>query len=530
MEASLPTHASLIRQDKGPNNLIRRNDGIVADQTVDASAPDKLSQKSDISVKKGAAGLQRLNPLNQDNAWVKYLDADAEDPTQNHTSLDPSSVRLAQFALPQPAAEGESPVDQLPKDLAYEYGFGSESDIEYRKNPNLNNRVKDDFVLLAPELNGYVTWRPFEWMETTLELIIQGEFPALEQDRVVLPNGEIQFARGSQVTLLVDQAFVTFKRFMDPLNLTLGRRTFEDDRHWLYDASLDVALVTHRGKFRAEASYGQEALVRLNAGKVEVPDKVNTGIFYGEYRGIEDIKLAGYTIYREGQEGVDEGRPWLIGLRSLGHPTENFSYWADFAVLRGDDESGRNYSSAYGFDLGATYRFAGHKLRPNITLGYAFATGDRNPDDNENNAFRQTGLQSNETRFAGVSDFKIYGEALDPELSNLRIFTLGLGARPMRDVSVDFVYHRYWLSEIAEEIRNSPITALMNQIDTQLSRDVGDGLDIVLGIRNLFGVRRLGVDFRAGWFFPGKAFRTEKDGGGSRAADNGLAMLVKFWW
>ena len=73
----------------------------------------------------------------------------------------------------------------------------------------------------------------------------------------------------------------------------------------------------------------------------------------------------------------------------------------------------------------------------------------------------------------------------------------------------------------------------MNQVDSQLSKDVGSGFDIVLGFRHLFGVRRLGLDLRAGWFFPGTAFlRNDGDEANPdiRDADDAFTLVAKIWW
>ncbi len=209
--------------------------------------------------------------------------------------------------------------------------------------------------------------------------------------------------------------------------------------------------------------------------------------------------------------------------------SDSFSYWTELSLLLGEDELSRDFS-AYGVDLGGTYRFTDLPFNPNVTLGFALGSGDGDPNSGTSNEFRQTGLQSNEAKFAGVSEFKVYGEALDPELSNLKILTAGLGFRPAYSVSVDFVYHHYWLDEFEDELRNSAITAQMNQDDTQRSKNMGSAFDVVLGIRNLFGVRRLGVDLRAGMFFPSEAFRIEQDNGDFRNANKGISMLAKFWW
>jgi len=144
--------------------------------------------------------------------------------------------------------------------------------------------------------------------------------------------------------------------------------------------------------------------------------------------------------------------------------------------------------------------------------------------------FRQTGLQSNEARYIGLAKFKTYGEVLDPELSNLKIVTLGAGARLTPGLSVDLVYHRYRLDAIAGEIRNWALTAQMNQGPGVPSTDVGQEIDLVLGFRGLFGLRRLGLDLRMGKFLPGKAFQAHGGAGRPQGLDRGLSVVAKFRW
>jgi alginate production protein len=241
------------------------------------------------------------------------------------------------------------------------------------------------------------------------------------------------------------------------------------------------------------------------------------------------MKLAGYTIVRQDRGGF-EGKPMLMGVRMLGTPSANVSHWAEGAILRGTDEQARKFD-AYAIDVGYTYKWTKIAYSPNVTLAYAFATGATGPADAKNREFRQSGLHSNESRFAGNAPFKIYGEALDPELSNLHVLTAGLGFRPTFEMSLDFVAHRYYLDKIADEVRNSGITALMNTAGN--SKDVGKAFDIVLGLRNMFGVKRLGLDFRAGWFFPGKAFHRNdgtEEAPDIRKADKAFTIVAKLWW
>jgi len=449
-------------------------------------------------------------------------------------------VQLAQFQLPQGPQPGERigrPPRPVTEFLKYQYSVGSESDITYRRDRDLNKRVRDNSLILAPQVNGYILYRPTDRVEMLLEMLLEKEIAAQEQRIVPLPNGQIQIAPRRHPSLPVDQAWVTFKQ-LGPLDLTVGRRNFEDDRHWLYDTSLDTALVKLRqGPFQAEASVSRKDRLDLDLTAPVKKTRTDNYMLYLDYRGIEDIRLAGYTILREDHTGK-EGRPLHTGLRAYGMPSDQFNFWTELGLLRGKDEVKKNFKG-HAIDIGGTYRFPGLPFAPNLTLGYAYGSGDGNPNDNRNREFRQTGLQSNEARVGGVPKFKYYGEALDPELSNLQIFTAGLGFRPAPSVSVDLVYHHYRLNKIADEIRNSALTAVMNQDDTQLSRKVGNGLDVVLGFRNLFGVRRLGLDLRAGWFFPKGAYRIEEkfidpatgeERSVFRKANKGISVVAKFWF
>ena len=550
-EQSVPTDVRPVRADINWGSR-RYGDGAIGfDQTAEAvrlknslrkvGTFEKLDTTESNATMLSNDRLPRRKPTSKHRAYIDTGSKDRLDSEYPATEIgaalsikarapdDAATVQDTQFQLPKPSPDGETPPKPLVGRLIYEYSYGSESDSTYRRNPDLNDHVRDDFLILKPELNGIVTYRPTDWLETTLEMIFEREIPVREEDRIVLPDGEIQIAPNREFSLIVDQAFVTIKDFTDPFEFTVGRRNFEDDRHWLYDTSLDGLVVSFRqGDIRAELSAGRESWYDLDLLSREEQSRNNTYMLYANYRGIEDIKLAGYTIFRDDRDGL-EGQPLWFGLYSQGMVSDNFSYWTELSLLLGEDELSREFS-AYGVDIGGTYRFTDLPFNPNVTLGFALGSGDGDPNSGTSNEFRQTGLQSNETKFAGVSEFKVYGEALDPELSNLKILTAGLGFRPTYSTSIDFVYHHYWMNEFADELRNSAITAQMNQDGTQRSKDVGSAFDVVLGIRSLFGVRRLGMDLRAGLFFPGKAFRNEQDNGDFRKADKGISVIAKFWW
>jgi alginate production protein len=457
-------------------------------------------------------------------------------PSRYQTSRDPRSPLLAQFQLPpQDPVQGELPSSrprELPGRLPFQYSIGSESDVTYRRDPDLDKRVRDNLLLLGPQVNALMTYRPNDQVEMTVEVILEKEIALHEEPVIQLPSGDTKYKEPRRTTFVFDQAFVTYKAAAGALDLTFGRRNFEDDRHWWYDTSLDVGLVRFKsGPFQAEASIGRKDAVNLDLAKQVERGHINNYLLNMTYRGIEDVRLAGYVFQRD-DRAKKEGRPLWVGASADGRPSDRFNYWAQFALLRGTDELDHGFS-AHGYEVGATYRFIDVRMSPSLTFGYAFATGDDNPDDTVNQEFRQTGLQSNEVKFSGFSKFKGYGETFDPELSNLRIFTAALGVRLAPSVHLDVVYHRYGLNKLAEEARNSGLTAQMGQVASQASKDVGSEVDLVLGFRNLFGVRRLGLDLRAGLFRPGKAF-LRNDGTARnpniQPADKGIAVIAKFWY
>jgi alginate production protein len=444
----------------------------------------------------------------------------------------PGQREFAQFQLPPAAPGSEAQPAVLPQRIPYQYSIGSESEILYFRDKDLDNKVRDTSLILRPQIKGKFVYRPTDWLTTTFEAIIEKDFAVHEERSIALPGGGIQTPPQRSASFLINEAYATIRGVTDPFEFNIGRRNYEDARHWLYDTSLDIVSATlRREHLRVEVFAGREKTVNLDLHQKEIKDRINTSAVIATYRGIENTSVMGYVLERNDRSQL-EGRPIHIGLGAQGAPSDKFNYWSQLAWVRGKDETLKKLS-AYAIDVGGTFRFTDVPLHPNITLGYAFGTGDDNPNDGANHEFRQTGLQTNEARFGGVSKFKVFGEALDPELSNVKIFTLGVGFRPAPTFFVDLVYHSYRLHRIADTIRNSALTAQMNQDDTQLSKEAGSALDIVLGFRNLFGIRRLGLDTRAGLFYPGKAFRNENIGSNPttfRKANKGVSVILKFWY
>jgi hypothetical protein len=191
---------------------------------------------------------------------------------------------------------------------------------------------------------------------------------------------------------------------------------------------------------------------------------------------LEQTTLGAYGIVSDHRSG-ERDRPVFFGIQSFGTIADRLDYWADAAIVRGEEEN--RDIGGFGIDLLGAYRFD-LPLSPYLILGYAFGSGDADPDDGTDNTFRQTGLQGNEVEVGGLTPLRYYGEAFDPELSNMSIFTAGLGARPIEGVSLDLLYHHYQQDEAFDELRDSALDAEPNGENRRL----GDEIDLVLGCQS----------------------------------------------
>jgi alginate production protein len=491
--------------------------------------------------------------------------AAAADTAPAQTAAAPASdgdedVRVAQFTLPsaRPAPGAGPPPPPVPQFLEFQYFYTGELKFTYVNNLDLQYGLTDRDVSTTPLLTGGITYRPTDWLETRLDVSLERKFGLKQEKVTILPDALDEPVYRSQnrdnrrdYRLFAEQAFAKVKPPGLPIEFMAGRQTYADRRLWLYDANLDTAHVRIKpGDFHIDAFTGKENLVDLDATSRVPHGRIDYHALHVEYRGIEDHQFAAYSILRRDERALSSpdytGRPNFFGLRALGRPSDNLNYWADIGWVRG--RAGRDLNAdefgdkieGFGYDVGATYRFLSLPLQPSITLGYAFGSGDRNvaAGDTTAKSFMQTGLQTNEGKFGGVTQFRTYGEFFDPQLRNIEIFTVGVGARPAAWLFTELVFHQYRMDEpVPTEIfAGAAPTAPINKIDRLPNRrtttDLGREIDIVIGLRNLFGIRGFGTDVRAGLFFPGDAYDIENPAGQSgrflKNADRGVSLIFLF--
>ena len=367
-----------------------------------------------------------------------------------------------------------------------------ETTVEHERNLDLLNSEDGNLTVQETEFVVGIEYEPNDNFAAEVVLVLGHE--NILRD----PLGEER----NVTTFEVEEALLAFNNILtDGFFVELGRLQFRDDRMWLYDRFLDAVMVGYEpnDQLKIELAVGREF-----AADTDLINHTPTDSFFNytatfEYAFSDLMVLGSYYIERK---HVDDNQlnPKHLGLRLSGE--RNLSrYWvtAGRNLGREDEQSLRGY----GFDVGGTYHFGG-EWNPSVTLGVTWGSGDSDPDDNRDRAFRQTGLQKNESRLGGLPRVKHYGLVFDPEISNLAIYTAGFGLRKQGRTSLDVVYHNYRVLEEAEELRDAGV-------DADLSfgaghKDLGEEIDLVFTRFGFGRLTNLGMELKVGYFRPGRAF------------------------
>lgn len=372
-------------------------------------------------------------------------------------------------------------------------------EFEDERNFDLDSSEADTLTIIEPIVSLATTIRPNEDFEAFFNLRYSKEAELEEEGK----NDRYRPHR-----LRISQAYLSFNKIFEKTSLKIGRQRFDDDREWLYDEKLDAVRVFHKlGEVKLDGSLSWEGTFDMDLLSNRNDKRVNNYFLRAECYPAKKIKFAPYFVYRD-DRSHQWSRPLFLGIHSSGEISKKMDYWAELAWVRGrekkiEDNSSRTFDfEGIGFDVGATYKFDS-PLKPSIVAGFAFGSGDSNPDGDDR-GFRQTGLQDNSGKLTGITSVDYYGELFDPELSNMMIFTLGGGIQPQKNLSFEVIYHYYLQHHAADEIRDADV----DSDPTGLSRDLGSEIDFVLGYRHL---KKLDIKAAFGMFLPGDAFPSESD-------------------
>lgn len=335
-------------------------------------------------------------------------------------------------------------------------------------------------------------------------------------------------------------------------SLDIGRLAFEDDRRWWWDQTLDALRVSHElDNVEITLAFAQELASERSDRDTIAPEQQRVRRLIGEasWDWRRDHALEFFLLHQNDgsrrdtvddvvkdkrRDESDATLTW-IGARASGAfdlaQRGVIGYWLDTAVVRGKErrlefESIDAHQSVvesvvqqrirgWGYDTGVNWILPA-RWETRLYAGYAYGSGDSNPENSVDHAFRQTGLFTNEAGFGGVQRFSHYGIALAPELSNLKIITLGAGVNFLKSSSIDLVYHHYRLAHAAESLRNASVDG------TLVGKDIGSGIDLVLAIEEW---ERLEFEFSVSAFRAGRGFG---DDAGKRSYFGFAGMSIAF--
>lgn len=403
--------------------------------------------------------------------------ADAPDPQPPTSAADPAET----------AFDPDAPADETFRALPnLSIGVRFDLDAEWRNNrDDLRSGDDDHDLSLQPQARLTADWKVNE----DVEFVFDGRYT---YDSTLAGDGQ------SEGEFELRALYVDLDDFPGKdLELRIGRQRFADDREWLYDARLDGVRFEGRwGDFSLDTSLSTDLIDPSGDA-----DRAVNLITRGTWRYARRHRLVPYAILRYRTAGDDGNRLWT-GLSWRARPSDDQNLWVDTALLIGRDHDDDRDLRSYAIDAGWTHRFAGQPFETSVTVAAAYGSGDSDPGGGSDGNFRQTGLHENSDRFNGDVAFQYYGEALDPQLSNIFIATAGVGVRPSRQTSFDVVYHYY--------LQAAPLNNIRAAIDvnpTSDSRALGHALDVVYGIR--FD-RKTRLAIIGGVFLPGQAFE-ERD-------------------
>jgi alginate production protein len=451
-------------------------------RTITARGPGRERITGQVSNISGSAGHYSLRIMNFD------VRVSAELQLRHDKAIGEYTVVQRQIALLRNKEISEE--DRFGGGIAIsdKLRFTAMVETRYRgeDNYNLNDDEGEDRQDVAGSVRGRLVMDPSGYG-------ISGQ---MEFRYTYLRRKDDHFDRFEDTDSRLGESFLFFNDPFDvDFDIQAGRMSFDDRREWVYDQNLDgVRFYWTMADWVAELS----ATTTLTDGK---PRDENTNN-YVAYFTDQKRRFAAYVVHRD-TDFTREEKVTHIGVRAFGAWPDRHNSWLEVSHMSGsrDSESGNTQLRGWGLDIGTTREISRHWF---LTGSWAYGQGDDNNKDGRDGNFRQTGLQDNNAKFAGVTSFRYYGELLDPELANLHIATLGLGYRFADTTSVDLVGHYYRQDKAIRRILDSNLDQKPNGIDPELGWEV----DAIVGWQPN---PSWDFEFVLGWFNPGKAFEQADD-------------------
>jgi len=292
------------------------------------------------------------------------------------------------------------------------------------------------------------------------------------------------------------------------LRLRAGRQTIDDPLQAVVDEELDGLRVTYEaGIAEFEISLTREDWFEASTFSRE--DNITNTMALIEFKPSKDTLWMPYVLHRSAEPLSDDesvNTNWLnndqpvealwAGLQGIVEPDNSaFRYWFHGSVLDGEasDDTQTTELGGYSVNVGLNWTTS-LAMQPTFTIAAAQGSGG---DPSER--FRQSRLQSNNFALNGKNTFRYLGEVMDPELTNLRVLTFGMGVKVTKQWRADLALHSYQQVVLEDNLRGSDIEFS----PTGLNDDLGQAVDVVLSYQP---DGQLQIQGTAGLFIPGEAF------------------------
>ena len=344
-------------------------------------------------------------------------------------------------------ADGELETAEVDNQFPIEVSGSFEAAYEHQSEFDLDDSMADVSDVAPIEAHLEIEFFPTDFFSAIFAFQLTREFEL--RDRGADPDRNFDPIVEHAYFLLSDPDVVLPRPDMG-LSIAIGRQPFEDTRQWRYDDDLDAVQGDIRlADFFLKVSTSRKDLIDTEFLETDKEDEISNYIFDGGYALDDDTVLGVYGIRRVHREGSPD-RPLFIGIYSAGMLGDHLEFWVDAGIVRGEEDE--RDLDGWGLDVLGTYHFDA-PFSPHLTVGYAFGSGDGDPEDGTDHGFRQTGLHGNETEVNGETEFLYYGELFDPELANMSIYTLGVGAKLREGLLIDLVLHHYLQDKLSDKLR-----------------------------------------------------------------------------
>lgn len=440
--------------------------------------------------------------------------ANAATPLPGRPGTSPAADVIAEYpaTLVRHEEDAAHPVGQLELSGSLELVREALKDVAFEPRPG------DDTRTLKQEIQLQLSYRFSEQLSAFVEVkgLAEQELDAVRIRR----RSEKEVERG--------EAWLYWQGLLDGHGaVKIGRQNFSEPRRWWWDADFDAlrfdyvrdswglslgvaeALTRKSSRERFIDPQEEDVLRWLGHANWNLASGFHLSGFYLRQRDASTSSLHSLVDTARRDES-DANLRWL-GLRAAGEfafSVGALSYWVDAATVAGE-ETAFEYTPAedgmsrvvsasplrvrgHAADVGITWKLAAPRL-PALSLSYARGSGDKNPNDDTDRSFRQTGLQD------PTQEFRFYGELLRPELSNLAISSALFGFAVTNNSRLTLGYHRFRQVQPAAYLRDTRLAIS----PAGENKDIGREVSLLAEIREWENLKLVlaAATFRAGQAF-----------------------------